>query len=126
MLDALVEATSREGNRAALLLVRGDRFRSWRLVGFGSAPDGAAPIEFPASEAGILADVVSSNTVLTGDAGGPPSFAALEAGHPYIGFPIALGGEVVAVLYADQDIAPIKAAGLDILRLNTRRAASKP
>src|SRR6185436_13096010 len=45
VLDALLNAAAREAARAAVWLVRGDRFRGWRFLGFGPAFDSGDAIE---------------------------------------------------------------------------------
>jgi flagellar biosynthesis/type III secretory pathway protein FliH len=122
ILDALVGAIGREATRSALFLVRGEQFRAWRLLGFGRLDDDSS-LEFPFSEAGILADAVRTNAVATNQAGGTaPGFASLAAGRPCVALPIPLSGEVVAVLYADQDSAPLNTAPIEVLTNHAARS----
>jgi hypothetical protein len=81
ILDALVNCAAKEATRAGVWLVRGTSLRHWRSTGF-DAPDAEVPLK--ASTA--LAEAARSNASVS-DAGG---FAV----------PIAMSGEVVAVLYA--------------------------
>jgi hypothetical protein len=130
ILDALVGAIGREATRSALFLVRGERFRAWRLLGFGRLDDDSS-LEFPFSEAGILADAVRTNAVATNQAGGTaPGFASLAAGRPCVALPIPLSGEVVAVLYADlgadhdadHESAPLNTASIEVLTNHAARS----
>ena len=122
ILDALVGAIGREATRSALFLVRGEQFRAWRLLGFGRLDDDSS-LAFPFSEAGILADAVKTNAVAIGQLGRTaPTFASLEAGRPCVAIPIPLSGEVVAVLYADQDSAPLNAAPIEVLTNHAARS----
>jgi flagellar biosynthesis/type III secretory pathway protein FliH len=121
ILDALVGAIGREADRSALFLVRGERFRAWRLLGFGRLDDDSS-LEFPFDEAGILADAVRTNAVATNQGGAPPTFASLEAGRPCVALPIPLSGEVVAVLYADQESAPLNTASIEVLTNHASRS----
>jgi len=106
ILDTLVSCAGREAARAGVLLVRGGRFRAWRLTGFGPALDDDSSLEFSFETAGALADAVRTNAAVTGDdQTAAPSFASLPPGHERVAVPIALGGQVVAVLYADQGTA---------------------
>ncbi len=106
ILDTLVSCAGREAARAGVLLVRGGRFRVWRLIGFGPALDDDSSLELSFDAAGVLADAVRTNAAVTGDhQRAAPSFASLPPGHESVAVPIALSGQVVAVLYADQGTA---------------------
>jgi len=85
VLERLVECAGQEAVRAALLLVKGNRLKGWRINGF---PDdlSAKSIDLAVEEA-------------TGDA--PPPFAADETDRQALWLPVHVGGEVVAMLYAD-------------------------
>ncbi len=121
ILDALVGAIGREAHRSALFLVRGERFRAWRLLGFGRLDDDSS-LEFPFSDAGILAEAVQTNEVATNEGGAAPAFASLEDGRPCVAIPIPLSGEVVAVLYADQESAPLNTAPIEVLTSHAARS----
>ena len=43
VLDALASCAGGEAKRAAVLIVRGERFHGWRFVGFDDIADGAGP-----------------------------------------------------------------------------------
>lgn len=106
ILDTLVSCAGREAARAGVLLVRGRRFRAWRLTGFGPPLDDDSSLELSFDAAGILAEAVRTNAAVTGDGQtAAPSFASLPPGHQSVAAPIALGGQVVAVLYADRETA---------------------
>jgi hypothetical protein len=103
VLDALVTCGAREAGRAGLFLVSQGRLRSWRLVGFDSLDAGPA-VELPADESGPILEAIKTE-------GGPtsspqrssaPSFAKLPEGRSRFVVPICIGGEPVAVLYADE------------------------
>ena len=98
ILDTLAGCAGREAKAAAVLLVRGRRFRGWRTIGFGSADGAAASIDIPFDAAGIVGAATDSNTLVSG--GPAPSFAP-DSKSP-LAIPIAISGTVVAVLYADQ------------------------
>jgi hypothetical protein len=102
MLEALVTRIGDEAHRVGVFLVRGDRLVSWRLAGFdGAAAEGT--VEVGLDEAGILAAAVRGNTTITDETGDDvPSFAKPAAEG--VAVPIALSGEVVAVLYADHGV----------------------
>ena len=110
-LDALTECAGREVERAAVLVVKGERLRGWRLAGFPDAGP-AKNIELDLDGAGLAGAVVrtgvavSRPTVEPGDEQGTrqpalPPFAQTAGARHAMALPIAVGGHVVAVLYAD-------------------------
>ena len=131
ILNALTTSASRELPRVSVLLVTGDRLRSWRFVGFGSTLDESSAVELPIAQAGVIEEAVRTQSVALGnssDEGGAPSFADLPPGRQMLAVPVALGGHVVAVLYADQgpdqevgDGAVVWAHTLDALARHTAR-----
>jgi hypothetical protein len=122
-LDALVEGAGREADRAAVLLVRGDRLRGWRMAGFPDAGP-AKNIELEFDDAGVAGAVVRTGVAVSRPVVSPgnepwtrqpalPPFAQNAGARHAIALPVTVGGEVVAVLYAD---AP---------RMDTPTAASR-
>ena len=103
ILDALVGSAGREAARAGVLLVRRDRLRGWRFVGFPASFDDG-PIDLPLRNSGIIAEAIERKLVTSTNASGrlAPAFAELAEGVEAVAIPIALASEVVAVLYADQ------------------------
>lgn len=110
-LDALADRCGREIERAAVLLVKGDRLRGWRLVGFPDAGP-AKNIEFDLDEAGLAGAVVRTGVAVSRPTVGPgdeqgtrqpalPPFAQTAGLRHAMALPIVVGGAVVAVLYAD-------------------------
>jgi hypothetical protein len=97
-LDTLASAAAREAPRVAVLTVRGGRAHGWRFIGFG-ALDEAPPVNLAFDDAGIIATAARDNVVAVGQPA--PGFAALDAAVPAIAVPLALAGDVVAILYAD-------------------------
>lgn len=121
VLDALVGCAARETPRAAVLLVRGERFFGWRFAGFGSSFDAAAHIEFGSGEGGIVEQARRKGTAAAG--ADVPAFAALPAGRDGLAAPVAIDGQVVAVLYADQgDAEPETIAWADTIEILARHA----
>lgn len=99
-LDTLASAAAREAPRVAVLTIRDGRAHGWRFIGFG-ALDEAPPISLVFDDAGIIATAARDNVVVVGPA---PAFAGLEPSAPSLAVPLALAGEVVAILYADAGI----------------------
>jgi hypothetical protein len=104
ILDTLVSGAAREVARAGLLLVRGDRLRGWRFVGFPELTDGSS-VDLALRDGGVIADAIRTRAAASGETGthaSPPPFASLPPGHESLAVPITMADEVVAVLYADQ------------------------
>lgn len=99
VLDTLVRGAAAEAPRVAVLLVRGGRFRVWRAVGFGPAIDEGPSIDVTFANGGIATDALRRGSTASGDRA--PSFVS-AAGLEQIAIPMAISGDVVAVLYADQ------------------------
>ena len=97
-LDTLANCAAAETHRAAVLTIRGGRARGWRFIGFGPL-DLEPSLDLSLDRAGIIANAVRANAVISGQPA--PPFAELPHGASCIALPIALGGDVVAVLYAD-------------------------
>lgn len=108
ILETLATRTAREAERAAILLVQGGRLRGWQFIGFDSSLKGGETIDLPIDDAGILSEAVKTNTVVAADSTQPMaalSFAASPSARDTVCVPIAIAGEVVAVLYADHSDA---------------------
>ena len=104
-LDTLASAAGRETTRAAVFLVQDGQLRGWRFIGFGPAFDRAADVEAPLADGGIIEEAVRTKTAVTRDsseAGAAPRLAEVPDGCEMLAVPIAVGGRVVAALYADQ------------------------
>ena len=105
ILESLAESAGREAPRAAVLLLRENRFHGWRVTGFGGGSDGHKPsLVVPMDEGGVMATAVRMSSVSTESSG--PKFAQLPAGRTAVAAPISVAGEIVAVLYVDQGTNP--------------------
>ena len=103
VLERLTQAAARHAGRAALFVVRDDRLRRWRAVGFAGHQPGEA-IDVPLGEAGIAADALRDRRRTmraAGDPGRVPAFAAGADARDAAALPVVVAGAVVAVLYAD-------------------------
>ena len=98
MLDTLASAAAREASRASVLTLREGRAHGWRFIGFG-ALDQTPPVDLRLDDTGIIANAARANAVASEEP--VPAFAELGQPASCLALPIALGGEVVAVLYAD-------------------------
>jgi hypothetical protein len=106
VLDSLARSAGREAGRAVVFLVKGNRLREYRIVGF-EAESGAARLDIGLDEAGPMAEVVRSGQGVAswGEGQSLPSFAGKNGHRHAVSSPVAVGGTVVAVLYADGPIA---------------------
>ena len=85
-----------------MFVVHGSELREWPVTGVAGVD--AGPIRADGREAGFLSDVVRSGEAVTigRDGGTAPDFARLSPGRSAIAVPFTLGGQPVAVLYADE------------------------
>jgi hypothetical protein len=104
ILGALARGAAAETSRVAILLVDGYMFRTWGNFGFA---EGTGPTEMPIGTSGTLAAAVALKQtcfvppVIDGRDGDGAAFMRVPAGHTGLVVPLTVGGEVVAVLYAD-------------------------
>jgi hypothetical protein len=124
VLDTLATGARGEIERVALVTVRGERIRGWRLVGFGPESSGTSPgamdiADISLGEAGVIAEAARTGAIALAKTSrqssegiqGPPAFTRVSPGQECFAAPIALLGEVVAVLYADTELAATGASG---------------
>lgn len=103
ILDTLAKGASEETSRVAILLVDGDLLKPWSSHGFH--PD-QKPTVIPIGTAGVLTATVALKQtsyvkpMIARDLT-TPSFMQVPVGHTGLIVPLVVGGEVVAVLYAD-------------------------
>jgi hypothetical protein len=111
VLETLAECAGREVDRAAVLVVKGERLHGWRLAGFGASAPSARSIDLSLDEAGLPGAVVRTGVAVSRPAVEPgPSQARQPALPPFahdagarhaLALPVMVGGSVVAVLYGD-------------------------
>jgi hypothetical protein len=106
ILDTLTSCAHSHARRVAVLLVRGDRLRGWRFDGFEPALDQTSAFEMALADGGLIARAVETGASTSG-AGGtgeacPPFAEQLPLGE-MLAVPLHVSGQVVAVLYADDD-----------------------
>jgi chemotaxis protein histidine kinase CheA len=104
-LAAAVRGAAQEAPRTALFIVSGTELREWPVPGVPTVRAGLIRADGP--EAGVLGEVVRRHEPMaTGCNGGPaaPAFASLPPGRAALAVPFVLGGQPVAVLYADEGV----------------------
>lgn len=105
VLDTLTRLASHESNRAAVFLVRGDRLRGWRAIGF-EVTDSILGPDMDANQAGLVGEVAKLGRGMehaNGDGAALPPFATGHGLRHAIALPVEVGGSVIAVLYADAE-----------------------
>ena len=102
-LAAAVRGAALEAPRTALFIVSGTELREWPVPGVPTVHTG--PIRADGPEAGVIGEALRRHEPMTtGSNGGPPApaFASLPPGRVALAVPFVLGGQPVAVLYADE------------------------
>jgi hypothetical protein len=106
VLDRLVQCAGHEVDRAAMLVVKGKRLAGWRLAGFETDAPTAKSIDLSVEEAELAGVVLQTGVAasrLSDEGDGPalPPFAGTAIGRRAMAVPVLVGGQIVAVLYAD-------------------------
>ena len=107
VLERLVQCSRHEVDRAAILLVKGERLAGWRFAGFGAGAPAAKSTDLSVADAGLAGAVLHSGVTASRPAdaseGQPalPPFARDAGPRHALALPVRVGGDVVAVLYAD-------------------------
>jgi len=124
ILQMLAEGAAQQTSRVALMLVDGDVLKPWSIHGFAS---GQEPRETSIGTSGLLTATVALKQTsfvkpLIAREITTPGFMQVPVGHTGLVLPIIIGGEVVAVLYADdvgsqevREDAPIWTEEIDLL-----------
>lgn len=106
VLEVLTASVANSAPRAAMFIVRGSRVAGWRFEGF--PPEADPPrLDFGIDDPNLVARAIASGRqVSTSDEreGVAPvvsPFGALPAHRAGLAVPVRVGGETVAVLYAD-------------------------
>ncbi|MBE3132539.1 MAG: hypothetical protein IMZ55_03630 [Acidobacteria bacterium] len=113
VLEALADHVQAESGRVAVFLVRDGALRGWRFGGFSQQIPDPRAVEVPLDQSGVIARAVTGHScAATSDrdpahedahATPPPgSLLHLPPGRAGLAAPVCVGGQVVAVLYADE------------------------
>jgi chemotaxis protein histidine kinase CheA len=94
-LTALTTAAGAFAPRTAVLIVQGGDAQVWRTSGFNAPTNQRLPL------AGLIGRAVSTVNVVSTTTEAAPAFAALSSDRFGLAVPVTVGGQSVAVLYAD-------------------------
>lgn len=101
-LSALIKAAAAEAPRGVLFIVNGNELQAWKAEGFGASLTPGQRI--PARE-GMLGEALRRiqpvSSASGGGGGAAPAFASLPPDRAALAVPVIVGGQPVAVLYAD-------------------------
>ena len=113
VLEALADAVQAESGRVAVFLVRDGGLQGWRFGGFTPEVPDPRAVMLPIGEAGVISRAIAAHTCaatsdadLAGDTTfvppPPGSLLHLPAGRAGLAAPVCVGGQAVAVVYADE------------------------
>jgi hypothetical protein len=105
IFDALSIGAEREAARTAVLLVRDGTLRSWRFSGFDSSLDQSSDAEVALDRAAVIGEAIQTLAAASADGAGSAPFE-LPSGRMRVAVPVAISGQVVAVVYADEGPDP--------------------
>ena len=127
VLETLAVRAGCEAGRAAVFLVKGNRLRDWRTVGFDFPSSDSSRLDIDMNASGPIAEAVRSGEGVSPPArNSVPEFARTDEPRKVAAWPVSVGGSVVAVLYADGPVAdkseePYWPAFLDVLTRHAGR-----
>ncbi len=100
VLAALLAHAAAESSRVALFVVNGGQLRGWKAAGFDGE---AATLQAGHEDDHLLADALRRGEPVVTSGSGPfaPPFAELPPDRAALAVPLLVGGQPVAVLYAD-------------------------
>jgi hypothetical protein len=98
-LSALLTAAAAVAPRVALFVVNGRELQGWRAAGFGD--HSPASLRLSAGDGALLTTATTTGVAVSTATAAAPKFAALGTDRAALAVPIVVGGQSVAVLYAD-------------------------
>jgi hypothetical protein len=101
-LTAALDAAALEAPRAALYLANGGELQLWRAREF---PGASASIGIPLQSEGVVPQAARTCAAVSTSSAAPPPLAGLPEDRAGLAVPILVGGQAVAVLYADDGAA---------------------
>lgn len=124
VIRAVVSAAAAEVPRATLFIVNGSQLDEWTSSEISSLAAGSMRVD--GREAGFLANVLKRGEPIASGAGLlAPAFAGLAPDRRAFAVPFMLGGQPVAVLYADEGTTGQSQGGwIDAVQILGRHAAA--
>jgi hypothetical protein len=98
-LAALATAAAAVAPRAAIFIVNGRDLQGWRFEGFSDPPP--ANLRLTGDEGKLLLTAATTHAAVSTTDSPAPAFAALSPNQAALAVPVTVGGQSVAVLYAD-------------------------
>jgi hypothetical protein len=96
VLETLAVRAGCEAGRAAVFLVKGNRLRDWRTVGF-DFPSDSSRLDIDVNASGPMAEAVRSGEGVSSSArNSVPEFARTDEPRRVAAWPVSVGGSVVA------------------------------
>lgn len=139
VLDTLAAHARTEAGRSAVFLVRNDTLEGWRFEGFPEEIGDPHHVRLPVARLPVVAAVMTSHgcasaraitadTADIGAAGEAGSLAAfaVPAGRACFAAPMCVGGQIVAVVYADEgtgDRPPTPSGWPELIEIAARHAS---
>lgn len=111
VLDALASGLSAQAARSAVLVFKGEQARVWRRNGFADTPSEVGDALVLADHADLKALVESATPAYLegrGDEAPLLGVATLPDGASGLAVPVAIGGQVAALVYADAGAEPVR------------------
>jgi hypothetical protein len=99
-LSALLSAAASVAPRVALFIVNGRELQGWRAAGFGD--NSPASLRVSVGDNELLATATRTGVAVSTETAAPPTFAGLAKDRAALAVPVVVGGQSVAVLYADE------------------------
>lgn len=99
VLTELVKYAAAEASRAVVLIPRDGALQGLAAIGFGSAPSAGR------TESGVLEAAIREKQRMAITSATAPAFAALPDDRAGLVVPVTVGGQAVALLYADNGAA---------------------
>jgi len=105
ILDVLADRAALHTGRVLLFVRRGTTLTGWRWHGYTPDPRDATALEIGLADDGLVARAASTGTTTAGSglAAGSATAASCGENHAAIAVPLRVDGDVVAVLYADEE-----------------------
>jgi hypothetical protein len=112
ILDVLADRAALHSGRVLLVVRRGTTLTGWRWHGYTPDPRDATTLKIGLADDGLVARAASTGTTTAGSGLAAAAATAASCGesHAAVAVPLRVDGDVVAVLYADEEATDAKGA----------------